>query len=123
MRMAGALKGESGTVFDIEVERDGLWVVMRVLFAPIRGATGGVELGIAVFDDLIRERAVERQLAMDATHLARSNVELEQFAYIASHDLSEPLRSVAGFVQLLDQRYGGRLGTEADALIALALGG
>ena len=71
------------------------------------------------------ERAVaaERALAASARELQRSNAELTQFAAVASHDLSEPLRTIAGFMRLLEQRYGADLDDQGRAFIAHSLDG
>ena len=73
--------------------------------------------------ELAAMEEAREQLASQAEELARSNADLEQFAYVASHDLQEPLRKVTSFCQLLQRRYQGQLDERADQYIEFAVDG
>ncbi len=89
----------------------------------VRNASGRIIRSVGMVHDITARKRAEEALHATMEDLKRSNLELEQFAYVASHDLQQPLRMVASYVELLGQRYKGRLDEKADKYIAYASGG
>ena len=100
-------------ILEAGLRRGGIY---GVLASQISGVLHGSLL-------LQKHRETEKILARQAQELARSNAELEQFAYIASHDLQEPLRMVKSYLQLIERRYKGQLDEDVDDFINFAIDG
>jgi light-regulated signal transduction histidine kinase (bacteriophytochrome) len=88
-----------------------------------RDSQGKVLGFLSVITDITERKQAQQAMARAAEDLKRSNEDLEQFAYVVSHDLQEPLRTVTGFLELFERRYGEHLCTDAREFIDYATGG
>jgi len=104
--------------FDEQIQtRDGGVIWCRTSKIPLRDETGETIGVLGIFEDITQAKLAEQMLMEKNTELLRSNSDLEQFAYVSSHDLQTPLRNVIHFSQLLKRRYDGRLDSDADEFI------
>ncbi|MGF1612288.1 MAG: PAS domain S-box protein [Kiloniellales bacterium] len=101
--------------------KDGTTFPMELSVGEAR--RGNEPIFIGIIRDITERKAAERALKQKAAELLGKNVELEQFAYAASHDLQEPLRMVGSYCELLQRRYAGKLDSDADEFLSYAVDG
>lgn len=95
----------------------------RASISPIKNSDGITTHYLGVQEDITEHKKSRSALQNYATELERSNQELQQFAYVASHDLQEPLRMITSYLNLLQHRYKGKLDADADEFINYAVDG
>ncbi|MCA9170354.1 MAG: PAS domain S-box protein, partial [Planctomycetales bacterium] len=117
------MAGGGQTIQTLETQRrcmDGRIIDVAISASPLLDHDQNV-VGVSVIArDITQRKKSERILAQYAADLERSNRELEQFAYVASHDLKEPLRMVGSYTSLLAEEFSGKLGPDADRYITYA---
>lgn len=109
-----ALHGEVVKNVDLYLDGSSGFKWLTASAVPLYDKTSSLFGGVLTFNDITDRKTAEKQLKEVINELKRSNDELQQFAYISSHDLQEPLRTIASFTRLLERRYKGKLDSDAD---------
>ena len=117
-------RGEKVDHYETErVSKDGRTIEVSLSISPLKSPQGEIIGAAKVARDITQQKKDQRALTASADELRRSNADLEQFAYVASHDLQEPLRMVATYTELIAERYRGQLDARADKYIGYAVDG
>ena len=106
-----------------QLEFSGVNRWLSTWLVPLRDSSGNIHTVMGVSRDITRRKEAEQQLEATVQNLQHSNKELEQFAYVASHDLQEPLRMVTSYLQLIERRYSTQLDENAHVYIDYAVDG
>ena len=105
------------------LQKNGERVDIEANISTIEDASGQPAEFLIVARDVTERKQMEYQLDSSLVDLQRSNAELEQFAYVTSHDLQEPLRMITSYIQIIEEDYKGKLDADADQYIAFAVEG
>jgi PAS domain S-box-containing protein len=105
------------------VRRDGTRFWANVIITALHDSSGKLVGFSKIVRDLTARKEAEEAIRAQAVELARSNADLQQFAYVASHDLQEPLRMVTSYMQIIADQFEGKLGADADECIGFAVEG
>lgn len=107
----------------IRIRKDGSQFFADVVYTAIYGPNKKLTGFSKIIKDITEQKKAAEQLKSVNKELERSNSELEQFAYVASHDLQEPLRTISSYVQLLAERYKDKIDKDANEFIDFAVDG
>ena len=105
------------------ITKDGSFLWTRLSYKALFNKDGKFVGSLSMLTDITERKTAEKTLKLKLEELTHSNEELEQFAYVSSHDLQEPLRMITSYLQLLQKRYQGNLDDKADKYINFAVDG
>ncbi len=108
---------------EITVEKRYHHFYYKIYISPIRNSKNEITSGLLIAFDITDFKTIQTKLESQAFELQRSNEDLEQFAYAASHDLQEPLRMVSSYVHLIDRKIGNSLNPDVKEFMAFAIDG